>query len=176
MESECVSCGACVQACPTDALMEKSVLEKGQAERSVVTTCGYCGVGCSFKAEVKGDEVVRMVPNKDGLPNHGHSCVKGRFAWGYATHPDRVTQADDSRAHRPDPGARCRGKRRSSCAAAGLQANAGASTVAARSAGSPPRDAPTRKLTWCRSWCAPRSATTTSIPARASVIRRPATD
>jgi formate dehydrogenase major subunit len=89
-ESECVSCGACVQACPTDALVEKSMLEKGSPERSVTTTCGYCGVGCSFKAEVKGDEVVRMLPNKDGMPNHGHSCVKGRFAWGYATHPDRV--------------------------------------------------------------------------------------
>jgi formate dehydrogenase major subunit len=90
IDSECVSCGACVQACPTDALMEKTLLEKGRADRAVVTTCGYCGVGCSFKAEVRGDEVVRMVPNKDGLPNHGHSCVKGRFAWGYATHPDRV--------------------------------------------------------------------------------------
>jgi len=90
IDSECVSCGACVQACPTDALMEKSLLEKGRADRAVVTTCGYCGVGCSFKSEVRGDEIVRMVPNKDGLPNHGHSCVKGRFAWGYATHPDRV--------------------------------------------------------------------------------------
>ena len=90
MESECVSCGACVQACPTATLMEKSVIEKGQAEKSVVTTCAYCGVGCGFKAEVKGSEVVRMVPWKDGQANHGHSCVKGRFAWGYATHPDRV--------------------------------------------------------------------------------------
>jgi formate dehydrogenase major subunit len=90
IDSECVSCGACVQACPTDALMEKSLLEKGRADRAIITTCGYCGVGCSFKAEVRGEEVVRMVPNKDGLPNHGHSCVKGRFAWGYATHPDRV--------------------------------------------------------------------------------------
>jgi formate dehydrogenase major subunit len=90
LESECVSCGACVQACPTDALIEKSMLEKGIPERSVTTTCGYCGVGCSFKAEVKGDQVVRMLPNKDGMPNHGHSCVKGRFAWGYASHPDRV--------------------------------------------------------------------------------------
>ena len=89
-DSECVSCGACVQACPTDALMEKTVLEKGVGNRAIVTTCGYCGVGCSFKAEVRGDEIVRMVPNKDGMPNHGHSCVKGRFAWGYATHPDRV--------------------------------------------------------------------------------------
>jgi len=91
MESECVSCGACVQACPTATLMEKSVIDKGQAERSVVTTCAYCGVGCAFKAEMKGNEVVRMVPHKDGRANHGHSCVKGRFAWGYATHPDRIT-------------------------------------------------------------------------------------
>lgn len=90
IDSECVSCGACVQACPTDALMEKTLLEKGRAERAIVTTCGYCGVGCSFKAELRGADVVRMVPNKDGYPNHGHSCVKGRFAWGYATHPDRV--------------------------------------------------------------------------------------
>ncbi|MBN9073206.1 MAG: formate dehydrogenase subunit alpha [Rhizobiales bacterium] len=88
--SECVSCGACVQACPTDALREKSVLEKGLPERSVVTTCAYCGVGCNFKAEVKGDEVVRMMPYKAGKANHGHSCVKGRFAYGYATHRDRI--------------------------------------------------------------------------------------
>jgi formate dehydrogenase major subunit len=91
MNSECVSCGACVQACPTATLTEKSVIQKGQAEHSVITTCAYCGVGCSFKAEMKGDDVVRMVPYKDGGANEGHSCVKGRFAWGYATHKDRVT-------------------------------------------------------------------------------------
>ncbi|MGH6982790.1 MAG: formate dehydrogenase subunit alpha [Stellaceae bacterium] len=90
LESECVSCGACVQACPTATLMEKSVVEVGQPEHSVVTTCAYCGVGCSFKAEMRGGEVVRMVPYKDGKANHGHSCVKGRFAWGYATHRDRI--------------------------------------------------------------------------------------
>jgi formate dehydrogenase major subunit len=88
--SECVSCGACVQACPTATLTEKSVIEIGQPEHSVVTTCAYCGVGCSFKAEMRGNEVVRMVPYKDGKANHGHSCVKGRFAWGYATHRDRI--------------------------------------------------------------------------------------
>src|SRR5215468_87348 len=92
LDSECVSCGACVQACPTATLMEKSVIELGQAEHSVVTTCAYCGVGCSFKAEMKGTEVARMVPYKDGKANHGHSCVKGRFAWGYATHKDRITR------------------------------------------------------------------------------------
>jgi formate dehydrogenase major subunit len=89
-DSECVSCGACVQACPTATLIEKSVIEMGQPEHSVVTTCAYCGVGCSFKAEMRGEEVVRMVPWKDGKANHGHSCVKGRFAWGYANHRDRI--------------------------------------------------------------------------------------
>ncbi len=88
--SECVSCGACVQACPTATLNEKSVIAIGTPERSVVTTCAYCGVGCSFRAEMRGEEVVRMVPHKDGKANRGHSCVKGRFAWGYATHRERI--------------------------------------------------------------------------------------
>ncbi len=90
LTSECVSCGACVQACPTATLIEKTVVDLGQPEHSVITTCAYCGVGCNFKAEMRGDTVVRMVPWKDGKANHGHSCVKGRFAWGYATHPDRI--------------------------------------------------------------------------------------
>jgi len=90
LESECVSCGACVQACPTAALTEKAVIEIGQPARSVVTTCAYCGVGCTFEAQMRGEELVRMIPYKDGKANRGHSCVKGRFAWGYATHKDRV--------------------------------------------------------------------------------------
>ena len=90
LESECVSCGACVNACPTATLTEKTVIMMGQAEHSKVTTCAYCGVGCSFRAEMKGNEVVRMLPNPDGQANHGHACVKGRFAWGYATHKDRM--------------------------------------------------------------------------------------
>jgi formate dehydrogenase major subunit len=88
--SECVSCGACVQACPTATLQEKSVIEIGTPAHSVITTCAYCGVGCSFKAEMRGDELVRMTPYKNGKANRGHSCVKGRFAWGYAQHQDRI--------------------------------------------------------------------------------------
>jgi len=90
MDSECVSCGACVQACPTATLSENTLIAKGQAEHSITTTCAYCGVGCSFRAEMQGEEVVRMVPNANGHANHGHSCVKGRFAIGYATHADRI--------------------------------------------------------------------------------------
>ncbi|HET9628181.1 MAG TPA: formate dehydrogenase subunit alpha [Novosphingobium sp.] len=90
LSSECVSCGACVQACPTATLNEKAVKAIGKPERAVVTTCAYCGVGCTFRAELKGEQLVRMVPWKDGKANHGHSCVKGRFAWGYANHQDRI--------------------------------------------------------------------------------------
>ena len=92
MDSECVSCGACVNACPTATLTENSIIAAGKPEHSVVTTCAYCGVGCAFRAEVKGSTVVRMTPHKDGKANEGHACVKGRFAFGYATHKDRITE------------------------------------------------------------------------------------
>jgi formate dehydrogenase major subunit len=92
LSSECVSCGACVAACPTATLQEKTVTAIGKPERAVVTTCAYCGVGCTFRAEMRGEQLVRMVPWKDGKANHGHSCVKGRFAWGYAHHADRILE------------------------------------------------------------------------------------
>ncbi|MDJ0877358.1 MAG: formate dehydrogenase subunit alpha [Halieaceae bacterium] len=92
MDSECVSCGACVDACPTATLAENSIIQHGVPEHSVVTTCAYCGVGCAFRAEVRGEQVVRMTPWKDGKANEGHACVKGRFAYGYTTHADRIAQ------------------------------------------------------------------------------------
>ena len=82
LDSECVSCGACVQACPTATLTEKSVIEIGQPEHSVVTTCAYCGVGCSFKAEMRGEEVVRMVPYKDGKANRRPFLRQGPLRLG----------------------------------------------------------------------------------------------
>jgi len=154
MQSDCVSCGACVDNCPTEALMEKPVIEHGLPERTVTTTCAYCGVGCSFHAELKGDTVLRMTPDKAGQANEGHACIKGRFAFGYATHKDRI---------RPLP------SRRRVC---GLSRT---NTVPTASAGSPRRAAPMRKPTWCRKWSVPLSATTTLIPVPVSVIRLPVT-
>ena len=92
MASDCVSCGACVAACPTATLQEKSIINIGTPSHSVITTCAYCGVGCTFKAEMRGDELVRMTPYKHGKANRGHSCVKGRFAYGYASHQDRILE------------------------------------------------------------------------------------
>ena len=174
VDSECVSCGACVEACPTTALQEKTLLADIVPERAVTTTCAYCGVGCSFKAEMKGEVVVRMAPDRAGKANHGHACVKGRFAYGYATHEDRVLKPHDPREdHRClarselGRGDRVRGER--------VQAHSGDVRHAIRSAASPRRAARTKRRISCRSWCARRSATTTSIPARACAIRRPAT-
>ncbi len=174
LDSECVSCGACVQACPTATLTENSLIEIGQPEHSVVTTCAYCGVGCSFRAEMKGQQVVRMVPNKDGHANHGHSCVKGRFAFGYATHKDRITKPMIRESiHEPwrevswDEAIRfCRRQ---------AQGHSGEVRQRAPSAALRRRAARTRRHTSCRSSCARPSATTTSTPARAYAIRRRAT-
>ncbi|MHB1679141.1 MAG: formate dehydrogenase subunit delta [bacterium] len=91
LNSECVSCGACVKECPTAALTEKNLIESGKAFSKTRTTCAYCGVGCSFEVQYKGDNIIRMIPNGDSLSNYGHSCVKGRFAWSYVKSKDRLT-------------------------------------------------------------------------------------
>jgi formate dehydrogenase major subunit len=106
MESECVSCGACVQHCPTEALVEKSVIEEGTPDRSVTTTCAYCGVGCSFHAELKDGKVLRMVPDKQGQANAGHACVKGRFAFGSRSRQHRRHYLVALHQRRDFPGAK----------------------------------------------------------------------
>jgi len=118
----------------------------GQAEHSKITTCAYCGVGCAFKAEMKGNEVVRMVPWKDGKANHGHSCVKGRFAWGYATHKDRMLKPM-IRKKLPIPGKKYLGKKRSTMRLANSVAFK-ISMVVIPSVVSPRHAAPTKKPIW----------------------------
>ena len=92
INSECVSCGACVKECPTAALTENNLFESGKAFSKIKTTCAYCGVGCSFEVQYKGDNIIRMLPVDDSLSNYGHSCVKGRFAWSYVKSKDRLTK------------------------------------------------------------------------------------
>ena len=148
LASECVSCGACVQACPTATLSKNHVIDMGQPEHSVVTTCAYCGVGCSFKAEMQGEQVVRMVPYKDGGANEGHSCVKGRFAFGYATHKERVLTPMVREKITDAVAGRLMGRSHQVSRPTGSKQRK-PSTARARSAASRLRAQPTKKSTSC---------------------------
>ncbi len=93
--SSCVGCGECVQACPTGALMPKTVLDERQKlaitpDRQVDSVCPYCGVGCQLTFHVKEDEIV-SVSGRKGPANQGRLCVKGRYGFDYIHHPDRLT-------------------------------------------------------------------------------------
>lgn len=93
-DSDCVACGGCVDTCPTGAISEPGLLSGARpAELARTrTTCGYCGVGCALDVLTRGEEVVAVVPAHDGPVNRGHACVKGRFAHGFRTSPERLTR------------------------------------------------------------------------------------
>ncbi len=94
-DSTCVACGECVQACPTGALLPKSVLDEAgrraaPPEKEVASVCPYCGVGCQVGFRVR-DGAIEEVVGRDGPSNQGRLCVKGRFGFDYLRHPDRLT-------------------------------------------------------------------------------------
>ncbi|MFG3441114.1 formate dehydrogenase subunit alpha [Nonomuraea sp. NPDC047897] len=92
-ESDCVACGGCVDTCPTGALSEPGLPygARPATPTRTRTTCGYCGVGCALDVLTREDEVVAVLPAHDGPVNRGHACVKGRFAHGFRTSPERLT-------------------------------------------------------------------------------------
>ena len=89
-DSSCVSCGACAHTCPTDAISDVFASKSGNYDKKVRTTCSYCGVGCNLEASVKDGKVVSIDTPKETEVNAGHSCVKGRYAFGFYEHPDRL--------------------------------------------------------------------------------------
>ncbi|NOK10212.1 formate dehydrogenase subunit alpha [Corallococcus exercitus] len=90
-ESSCVSCGACVDSCPTGALEDRTLLDRGWPEAWTRTTCSYCGVGCEMDVGTRAGRIVTVRPSREGPSNQGHLCSKGRYAFDFVTAPDRVT-------------------------------------------------------------------------------------
>lgn len=93
-DSPCEFCGMCVAVCPTGALQPKVALGKGRIWQlqKKTTTCPYCGVGCQLDFWTKDNEIVKATSHWGGLPNHGWTCVKGRFGFDFVNHPERLTQ------------------------------------------------------------------------------------
>ncbi len=90
-DSACVSCGACAQTCPTAAISDVFQSKAKQAEKTVRTICSYCGVGCNLEVSVKNDQILSIRAPNEAEVNAGHTCLKGRYAWRFYNHPDRLT-------------------------------------------------------------------------------------
>ncbi len=91
-QSGCEFCGTCVDVCPTGALTERSRKWLGLAEREVVTTCPYCGVGCQLKLQLQAGKIIEVIPQLENPVNRGQACVKGRFGiQEFVHHPERLT-------------------------------------------------------------------------------------
>ena len=180
--STCVACGECVQACPTGALSPANGAALQVPDRTVDSVCPYCGVGCQLTYHVKDDRILH-VEGRDGPANHGRLCVKGRYGFDYARHPQRLTvplirRADAPRTPPPPPTRPPRG--RSSGKPAGRRrwpwpaARCGAcatSRALRRSQASVRPRAATRRPTSSRSSCGWASAATTSTTARGCAMR-----
>ena len=89
-ESACVSCGACAQTCPTAAISDVFQSKSVEAESKVRTICSYCGVGCNLEVSVKNNEILSIRAPNEAEVNAGHTCLKGRYAWGFYNHSDRL--------------------------------------------------------------------------------------
>ncbi len=98
--STCVACGECVQACPTGALMPARSAALALPDKQVESICPYCGVGCQLTYHVKDDKIA-FVEGRDGPANRGRLCVKGRYGFDYAHHPQRLTKPLIRRADAP---------------------------------------------------------------------------
>ena len=89
-DSPCVSCGACVQDCPTSAISDIFHSKSAQPEKTVRTICTYCGVGCNLDVAVKNNNILSISAPYDAAANEGHTCLKGRYAFRFYKHPDRL--------------------------------------------------------------------------------------
>ncbi|MBK8669000.1 MAG: formate dehydrogenase subunit alpha [Saprospiraceae bacterium] len=89
-ESDCVSCGACAQACPTSAISDVFESKSKVSDKKVRTVCTYCGVGCNLEVSVVNEKVKSIQAPYDAEVNQGHTCLKGRFAFSFYNHPDRI--------------------------------------------------------------------------------------